>query len=278
MKKSTPNAANHTGRPHLSAWLLAMAWLLGACSSTQTPQALQLKPGARWQEVAKVAGESTGKFSYVMNGRKYDVVDFDNLSTSLIFVDSRLFASVSENGMAEWEHRLSDVMNEGDLPFENGLGTIHSWVLDQRKLSQFTPDKSGPTEPSAPATTIAEGVAGAVILAPISPILLAGGLVGGATYAMTGDDRRRAQEVNDSMVGGDKSYADFLSKFANPVMDTSKGSYRVREFYATQDSFFTSSDHFYDVATRNDKVQWVAYRSHAIRSKTYRYWSGHQAN
>ena len=270
---NTLNAAGFMVRMHQSVCLLVDPCLLGGCTLEQTPQQLQLQPGARFHEVSMIAGKSTGKFSYVMNGHKYDVVDFEKLGTSLVFEDARLFVCVSENGWADWDSCVAEAMKAGDLPFENGLGSIHSWVLAQRRSSQSQAGSSGPADPSTPVGDVTEGLAGAAILAPISPILLAGGLVGGATYAMTGDDRVRAQAVNDSRVGPDNSYAALLSKFSKPVMDASKGTYRVREFYATQDSFFTSSDHFYDIGTRNGKVLWVAYQSDMIRSKTYRYWS-----
>jgi len=265
---NTPIAARFMARLGQPICLLAAACLFGACAAKQTPEQLQLAPGTRWQEVVKVAGASTGKFSYVMNGRKYDLVGFKKLESPLVFEDLRLFATVSEDGMYEWNHCLTEALKSGELPFENGLGPIHSWVMEQRRLSQSRQGKPAAADPSKPVSDIAQGMAGAVILAPISPFILAGGLVEGGVYAVSGSDRQRAQQVNDALVGADGSYAAFLSQFAKPGFETSKGTYRVSEYYATQDSFLNSRDYFYDVGTRKGKVLWVAYQSYEIRQKT----------
>jgi hypothetical protein len=251
--------------------LLAGVWLMNGCSAPQTSGRLALSPGAGWQEVARVAGPSTGRFSYQMNGRKYDLIGFEKAQSPMVFEDCRLYAVVSREAMAEWDRRVTACMQREQLPFEKGLGPIHSWVMEQRRLTQR---QGQPREPDDSMTSgdVAEAAAAAVILTPIAPILLAGGVVGASEYAMTGKDRQRAKVVNDALVGSGISYAAFLSQLPKPDMAASKGSYRVSEYLITQGSFFTWNKYFYDVGVRDGRVSWVAYQSDAIRQKTYQYW------
>jgi len=136
--------------------------------------------------------------------------------------------------------------------------------------------KQPPPQPSTGSTSIgdaATAVSAAVILAPIAPILLAGGVVGASEYAMTSKDRHRAQTVNDALLASGSSYRTFLSQLPEPDLEAVKGSYQIREYLATKGYFFTWGDYFYDVGLRHDKVIWVAYQSDPVRQRTYQYWS-----
>ncbi|MCF7732709.1 MAG: hypothetical protein K9N23_13555 [Akkermansiaceae bacterium] len=253
-------------RSHGRLVSLTGAILLAGCSSQQ--QVTQ-PPGTPWQEVVKVAGPSAGTFSYQMNNRKYDLVRFAKASTPVVFENQRLFAVVAPDAVSGWDKCLATCVQDGEPPLVQGAGPLHAWVMAQK-------GKTPPADKPFGAGDAAETVAAVAILAPISPILLAGGVVGGAEYVMTGSDRQRAQEVNDAMVGCGVSYSPLISHFSKPVLEISKGSYQVRMYLATEGSFFTSLEHYYLVGSRSGRILWVSYQSPTVREHTYRYWLAHR--
>jgi hypothetical protein len=179
------------------------------------------------------------------------------------------------DAMADWDRQLAKWLQQGELPFEHGLSSLHSWVVAQRRLPQ------PPPQPATGSTTIGDAattVSAAVILAPIAPVLLAGGLVGASEYAMTGKDRHRAQTVNDALLASGTSYRTFFSQLPEPDLEAVKGSYQIREYLATKGSFFTWGDYFYDVGLQHGKVIWVAYQADPVRQRTYQYWSSQRAS
>jgi hypothetical protein len=158
-----------------------------------------------------------------------------------------------------------------ELPLENGVAGIHSWILSR---CGRVPK---PAEPSAStAGDVGEAAAAAVILAPISPILLAGGVCAVAEHAMTGKDRARAEAANEALLAAGPSYGTYLGRFGRYDFHTEKGSYQIREYLATQGAFFTGGDFFYDVGFRNGIPVWVTYRNDAVRFHAVRYWSAHR--
>ena len=248
--------------------LLAGVGLLNHCAS---PQPVTLPPGTHWRDVAKVAGQPTATFSYRINGRKVDLVTFDKASSPVVFEDSRLVAVVAPTAMAEWDRRVTQCLQPGRMPFEAGVGPLHSWVTEQR-LRRHPHAAAEPLD----AGDVAEAAAAAVILAPISPILLSAGVVGASEHAMTGKNRQRAQMVNEALLNAGVSYRGFLAQFAKPDLEISNGSYRVSEYYATPGAFFTGLDFYYDVGIQNGNVQWVAYEAAPVRLHTYHYWKAHR--
>ena len=248
--------------------------LLGGCASPQVTQPVTLPPGTRLHDVAKAAGQATGAFSYLKNGRKYDLVNFANGSSTAVFEDSRLVALASREAMTDWDKRVAQCLQRGDLPFENGMEPLHAWVLEQRKSHQQH-DKSRAGNGSSTAGSIAEGAAAVVILSPLAPFFLAGAVCGGTEYAMTGKDRRQARVVNDALLGSGVSYNTFLAQLPKPDLQVSNGPCQVREYRATKGSFFTWNDYVYDVGFTNGKVLWVAHNSPAISQQAYKYWVAH---
>lgn len=253
--------------------LLAGTILLTGCATTSPSTQLVLKRGASRQEVVKAGGTTTVKFSYQMNGRKYDLATLDRSPNPVVFEDSRLLAVLPPDTMNEWDRRLGEHLKSVDLPFESGLQQFH-WWLTARTEAPATPS----TPPGATtAADVAQAAAAGAILAPIAPILLAGGVVGASQHAMTGGDRRRAQAVNDGLLASGGSYGRFLAQFDRADFQTAKGTYQIREYLATRGSFFTGRDFFYDVGFRNGKVVWVAYEIDAIRFHAVRYWDSQRA-
>lgn len=253
------------------AWWLIAGCLLHGCAGTQsTPQAA-MPPGTRWHDAVQLAGPSTVKFSYRTDGRKYDVVTFAKASTSAVFEDSRLFAVVAPEAMAGFDHALAAATTTTGLPLEHGPAPIHRWVLAQR-----LPHPAAPP-PHTTAAGVAEGAAQAVILAPLAPLFIAGGVCAGAEYAMTGKDRRRSQQVNDALAAADVSYRGFLAQLPAPDMHAANGTYQVNEHLATKGSFFTWNEFYYDVGLRDGRVQWVAYQVEPIRRRTCEYWAARRA-
>ncbi|MCX6866122.1 MAG: hypothetical protein NTV46_07865 [Verrucomicrobia bacterium] len=253
-------------------WLMNLGLLVGVglLNHCASPQPVTLPAGTHWRDVAKVAGQPTATFSYRINGRKVDLVTFDKASSPVVFEDSRLVAVVAPTAMAEWDRRVTQCLQPGRMPFEAGVGPLHSWVTGQRQRRQPLA-AAGHLD----AGDVAEAAAAAVILAPISPILLSAGVVGASEHAMTGKNRRRAQTVNEALLNAGVSYRGFLNQFTKPDLEISKGSYRVSEYYATPGALFTGLDFYYDVGIQNGNVQWVAYEAAPVRHHTYLYWKAH---
>jgi hypothetical protein len=123
---------------------------------------------------------------------------------------------------------------------------------------------------------VGQAVAAGVILTPIAPILLAGGVCYATEYAMTGNERSRAQAVNESLLAAGSSYGTFISQFRRFDFHTEKGSYQIREYLATDGAFFTGRDFFYEVGIRDGRPVWVTYKNDAVRFHAARYWSAHR--
>jgi hypothetical protein len=244
---------------------------LGGCAPTEPSQPLTVKPGTGWREVAEAGGAATVKFSYLTNGRKYDLATLKNSPNPVVFENSRLFAILPPDGISGWERLVEEHLKTVDLPFESGVGPFHSWLLAQGRIRQ---GKSKPQE-SITAGDVAEGAVAAVILAPVAPILLAGGVAGASEYAMTGGDRQRAQAVNEALLDSTGSYGGFLKQFDKSDFQTAKGNYEIREYLATRGAFFTGRDYYYEVGFRDGKPVWASYRNETVRLHTVRYWESH---
>jgi hypothetical protein len=255
------------------AWwsVLGLAMLLGNCAAPKPDGQVSLKPGTPWREVTKAGGKPTVRFSYVTGGRKYDLASLQASPTPVLFENSRLFAVLPPDAITEFDRRINEHLKTVELPLENGVGGFHSWLISYRGTMPK------PEEPSATtAGDIGEAATAAVILAPISPILLAGGACAIAEHAMTGKDRAKADVVNEALLSSGPSYGSFLSQFGKYDFHTEKGSYQIREYLATQGAFFTGGDFFYDVGFRNGKPIWVTYRNDAVRFHAVRYWNAHR--
>ena len=206
-----------------------------------------------------------------MSGRKYDLVTLDDSPNPVVFENSRLLAVLPPDGLSGWERLVEEHLKTVELPFENGIGPFHSWLIAQGRARREAPT---PPEPIT-AGDVAEGAVAAVILAPIAPILLAGGVVGASEHAMTGGDRRKAQAVNEALLASSGSYRSFLGQFDRSDFHTAKESYEIREYLATRGAFFTGRDYFYEVGFRDGKPVWVTYQNSPVRLHCVHYWSAH---
>lgn len=251
--------------------LLVGAVLLCNCAAPQPTSQVLLKPGTSWRDVAKTGGSPTVKLSYVTGGRKYDLATLENSPNSVVFENSRLFAVLKPTAISAFDRKIEQHLKTVELPFEKGMGEIHSWMLTQRAV---------PNEPAKPSPTtlgdVAQATAAGVVLAPIAPILLAGGVCYATEYAMTGGERRRGQAVNEALLSSGPSYGSFLRQFGRFDFHTEKSTYQIREYLATDGAFFTGRDFFYDVGFRSGKPLWVTYRNDAVRFHAVRYWSAHR--
>lgn len=257
----------------LMAELVVLAWpiLLGNCASPETKVPISLKQGAPWREVAQAGGNPTVKFSYVAAGRKYDLVSLENSPNPVVFQNSRLFKVLPPDAITEFDRKIAEHLKTVELPFENGVGAFHSWILAKGSERPKTVKQDPVT-----AGDIAEAATAGVILSPIAPILLAGGACSAAEYAMTGGERTKARLVNEALLSSGPSYGTFLNQFGKFDFHTAKGPYQIREYLATGGAFFTGRDFFYEVGFRNGKPVWVIYKNDAVRLHAVRYWSTHR--
>jgi hypothetical protein len=253
-------------------WIsLAGAMALCSCAETGPYQQITLKPGTSWKEVAGAGGTPTVRFSYLKDGRKYDLATLPQSPNPVLFENARLLAVLPPGTMEDFDSRIAEHLKTVELPFEQGVGGFHTWLLAR------PPAPPKPAEPTATtAGDVGEAAAAAVILAPIAPILLAGGVCGVAEHAMTGKDRATAADVNEALLTTGPSYESFLRKFRRHDFHTEKGTYQIREYLATDGAFFTGGDFFYEVGLRNGKPLWVTYRNDAVRFHAARYWSAHR--
>lgn len=252
------------------AWCacVAMVSTLGNCAAPKPCAQASLKPGTPWREVAKAAGRPTVRFSYLTAGRKYDLATLKGSPNPVLFENSRLLAVLPPDTMTEFDRKLAGHFKTVELPFEKGTGAYHSWLLSRSGVV---------TKPEEAAeATLGEAAACAVILAPISPILLAGGFCAVTEHAMTGKERSRAESVNEALLSSGPSYGTFLSQFGRFDFHTGMGSYQIREYLATDGAFFTGRDFFYEVGFQNGKPVWVTYKNDAVRYHAVRYWSAHR--
>lgn len=253
-------------------WMLpAVAMLLGSCAAPKPCGQITLKPGAQWREVAKAGGPATVKFSYLTGGRKYDLATLKDSPNPVLFENSRLLAVLPPDTMPEFDRRIGDHLKTVELPFENGVGSLHSWLLARSENS------AKPAKPSAvTAGDVGESVVAGAVLTPIAPILLAGGVCAVTEHAMTGNDRTKAQAVNEALLAAGPSYGTFLDQFGRFDFHTEKGTYQIREYLATDGAFFTGRDFFYEVGFRGGKPVCVTYQNDAVRFHAVRYWNAHR--
>ncbi len=258
--------------PFGAGWItLAAAAMLGSCASPETTLPVSLKQGTHWREVVRTGGAPVVRFSYINDGRKYDIAALEHSPNPVVFENSLLLAVLPPESMTDLDRKIEQHLEHAELPFENGTGMIHSWVLARRTER---PVAANP-DPATPGSVAGAAAAG-VILAPIAPILLAGGVCYAAEYAMTGGDRSRAREINEALLASGPSYQPFLAWFKGHDFHTEKGNYQIREYLATGGALFTGRDYFYEVGLRNGKVRWVAYKNNSVRSGAVRYWGAHR--
>lgn len=237
--------------------------LLAGCGLTTSKAPIELAAGASADQAVKSGGAATVRFSYVRGGRKYDLVTLDHATQPVVFENGRVFAMLPADAIADWERMVESHVNSVDLPFEHGVEFCHTWVLQQRR--------SGVGTAEAAEGNLAEAAASAVILAPIAPVLVAGGICAGAEYAMTGDDRARAKQLNGHLLASGPSYREFLAHAGSVDFRAAKGPYEIREYLATKGSFFTGGTYFYEVGFDHGRPVWVIYQNSPVRFRAVNY-------
>lgn len=247
---------------------LAAAAVLGSCSAPQATLPVALKQGTHWREVVKTAGAPVVRLSYLRGGRKYDLATLEHSLNPVVFENSCLYAVLPPDSMTDINRKIGEHLKTDELPFEHGTGEIHSWVLAKRA------ERPEPVTPGG----VAESAAAGMILAPIAPILLAGGICYATEYAMTGGERSRAREINEALLASGPTYQPFLVWFKRHDFHAENGTYQIREYLATDGAFFTGRDFFYEVGLRDGKPLWVTYKNDAVRSHAVRYWSMHRSS
>ncbi|MBN8459305.1 MAG: hypothetical protein J0M04_15855 [Verrucomicrobia bacterium] len=251
-------------------WVLKLGFisflLLAGCGLTTTKAPMTLAAGATADEAVKSGGAATVRFSYVRGGRKYDLATLDQATQPVVFENGRLFAMLPAGAINDWERMVENHVKSVDLPFEHGVEFCHAWVLEQRR--------SGIGATPAAEGNLAEAAASAVILAPIAPVLVAGGICAGAEYAMTGDDRARARQLNGYLLASGTSYREFLAHAGAVDFRTAKGPYEIREYLATKGSFFTGGTYYYEVGFDHGRPMWVTYQNSPVRFRAVNYASG----
>lgn len=250
----------------LSKLGLVSILLLAGCGLTTSKAPIELAAGASAEQAVKSGGAATVRFSYVRGGRKYDLVTLDHATQPVVFENGRVFAMLPAGAIADWERMVENHVNSVDLPFEHGVEFCHTWVLQQRRSGTGT-------APSAEGNP-AEAAASAVILAPIAPVLVAGGICAGAEYAMTGDDRARARQLNGYLLASGPSYREFLAHAGAVDFRATKGPYEIREYLATKGSFFTGGTYYYEVGFDHGRPVWVTYQNSPVRFRAVNYASG----
>lgn len=206
------------------------------------------------------------RFSYLWGGSKYDLVVMENAASPVLLKNGRLLGVLPPDVVAEFERKVGEDLKNGGLPFEHGVGRLHTWLLAKRSERVETT-----THESLKAGDVAEGAAAGVILAPIAPVLLAGGVCAVGESALSSGERDRAQWVNQSLLESGPSYEAFLGRFKRHDYQVANGPYQIREYLATDGAFFTGRDFFYEVGFRNGRPLWVMYKNDAVRMQMVRY-------
>lgn len=258
----TPASQPKAGTP-VTLLLLTGFCLLNSCAPPITP----LPPGTPWREVAKSvqAEQSIPKFSYRMNGRKYDVVTFATAATGsfygdfsdpVVFEDGRLYAVMSDAGQIEWDRRFRECVKSGGLPLANGVGPLHSLVMEQRQLNQ----RRGFAEDPAARIHAGHVAAGLVVIPPLLFIVGMQTLATAPMIPVVAGWERRAQPVNDALLDSGLSYTAFFAQLPKPGRQRSIKGYEIKIYQLP----FGGVSYFYHVAFREGKVMWVANSSQEI--------------
>jgi hypothetical protein len=242
-------------------FLMTGILFLNACASRQIQQPSSPPLASSLSEVVKIGGDPSCFFSFLMDGKKYDLISFANSPSLGVFEDGRLYAVIPKTEKAHLDQLLAGGMKQEKLPLEKCLNSIHSWVKDlnhnQRELEKYSfslPETSG----------------SAVVLAAGLPILFPFAVAGAMDYAVKTKTRTLAQKLNESLANSDSSFGGFISQLPKPSSQISNESYCVG-FYDPIKSFWAQGEYYYIVGSSDGKVTWVAYNSSQILQKFVAY-------
>lgn len=242
-------------------FLIIGVLILNACASRQIQQPSSLSLASPLAEVVKIGGEPSCFFSYLMDGKKYDLISFTNSPSLGVFEEGRLYAVIPKTEKAHFDQILAEGMKQEELPLEKSLDSIHWWVKDlnhkQCELESYS-------------SSLAETAGSAVVFAAGLPIFFPFLITGAMDHAVTTKSRTLAQRLNESLANSDSSFSGFLSQLPKPSSQISNESYCV-SFYDPIKSFWAPGDYYYIVGSSEGKVTWVAYNSFQILQKLVAY-------
>jgi hypothetical protein len=228
--------------------LLAGAWLLGSCAT----EPIELAPGTHWRDAAKVAGQPEAAFSYQMNGRKYDRVIFGKLDYPVVLENGRVFSVDTFEGNERWNRRFSECLKAGELPFENGLGPLHSLVIEQKRENQK--QLQPPKRPNA--WEVADNVGAVVVMTSTLPIWVMFFMGTEMDRHISAKNRKNDEAANAALLDCGVSYANFLARLGKTDLQATKGSYRAGIYFVPERN--NQLRYTYTVGTKNGRVLWVA--------------------
>ncbi|HJX30915.1 MAG TPA: hypothetical protein VJ624_03575, partial [Thermodesulfobacteriota bacterium] len=246
-------------------FLMTGVLILNACASRQIQQPPLLHLASPLSDVAKTGGDMSCSFSYLMEGKKYDLISFANSPSLVVFEDGGLYAVIPKTEKVLLDQLFTEGMRQEELPLEKCLDSIHSWVKKKKDLNHNR------CELENYSSSFAETAGASVIMAAGLPILFPFIAVGAMGDALTTKQQALAKTLNDSLANSDASFSGFLSQLPKPSSQISKGSYSV-SFYNPVQSFWTHpSEYVYIVGSCDGKVTWVAFNSFQILQKFVAY-------
>jgi hypothetical protein len=204
-------------------------------------------------------------FSYLMEGKKYDLISFANSPSLVVFEDGGLYAVISKTEKAHLDLLFAEGMKQEELPLEKSLDSIHSWVKGKGDLNHNQCVLEGYS------SSLAESAAASVVFVAGSPILLPFVVVGAMGDTLTTKQRALGQILNESLANSDASFRGFLSQLPEPSSQISKGSYSVSFYNPVQSFWVHPSEYVYIVGSCDGKVTWVAFNSFQILHKFVAY-------
>ena len=246
-------------------FLMTGVLILNACASRQVQQPPLLHLTSPLSDVAKIGGDMSCSFSYLMEGKKYDLISFANTPSFVVFEDGGLYAVIPKTEKALLDQLFADGMKQEELPLEKSLDSIHSWVKEKRELNHNRCDLESYS------SSFADTAGASVIMAAGLPILFPFIAVGAMGDALTTKQQALAQMLNESLANSDTSFGGFISQLPKPSSQISKGSYSVSFYNPVQSFWIHPSEYVYIVGSCDGKVTWVAFNSFQILHKFVAY-------
>jgi hypothetical protein len=251
--------------------------ILQACASLPDDQGNQfkVKSGTTVLDIENKFGESSCHFSYFMDGKKYDFVEFAQSPSLAVFEDNRLYTVILRGQRSNLDKLFIESMGKDDLPLEKGLCPIHSWVREYRDMTGIRLDLEEGDDLLAEAQKEPVLFAALIVVGTATlPIWGSFVIVGEMARALSKKEYRMSRSVNESLIRSDSSYSDFTSWLSQPDISLKNELYSVR-LYTVAKSFFTPHDFIYTVGFVDGKVVWVAYNSWTIQHDLISYMQSH---
>lgn len=246
-------------------FLMTGVLILNACASGRIQQPPLLHIASTLSDVVKIGGDPSCSFSYLMDGKKYDLISFARSPSLVVFENGGLYAVIPKTEKAHLEQLFAEGMKQEKLPLEKSLDSVHSWIKEKRELNHNR------CELENYSSSLAESAAASVVFVAGSPILLPFVVVGAMGDTLTTKQQAFAQTLNESLANSDSSFSGFILQLPKPSSQISKGSYSVCFYNPVQSFWLPPGDYVYIVGSCDGKVLWVAYNSFQILQKFVAY-------